>query len=84
MQNKKICFVSLASYPLISKSNEQLVGGAELRQVLIAKSLLQENYDVSFIVYDHGQKPGEIFDGIKILKSCKPEMNSIRKSLFII
>ena len=84
MRNAKICFVALGAYSLLSKSEMQLVGGAELQQVLIAKSLLHKGYEVSFTVYDHGQDQFEVIDGIKILKSCKPKMNFFRKPFFII
>lgn len=50
---RKICFVSLGSLPLFTENeNLQYSGGAELKQVLIAKELVKRKYIVSFIVYD--------------------------------
>jgi glycosyltransferase involved in cell wall biosynthesis len=64
----KICFCAFGAYPLLSNTNLSFMGGAELQQVIIAKELVNNNYDVSFIVFDHNQKSFEIFDGIKVYK----------------
>lgn len=65
----KICFYALNTYPLLSGKNLGFTNGAELQQVLIGKELAKKGYDVSFVVFDHGQKPFEIIDGIKIYKA---------------
>ncbi len=65
----KICFYALATYPLLSLADLGFVGGAELQQVLIGKELAKKGYDISFVVFDHGQKSFEIIDGIKIYKT---------------
>jgi|WetSurMetagenome_2_1015567.scaffolds.fasta_scaffold00621_16 glycosyltransferase involved in cell wall biosynthesis len=50
---RKICFVSLGSLPLLtSNENLQYAGGAELKQVLIAKELVKQKYIISFIVHN--------------------------------
>lgn len=64
----KICFVSLMAYPYLTQKNTGTAGGAELQQVLLAKELAKDGFDVSFVVYDPGQKPLEIVEGIKIFK----------------
>lgn len=69
MIKPKICFHALATYPLLSQTNLGFVGGAELQQVLMGKELAKNDYDISFIVFDHGQEPFEIIDGIKIYKT---------------
>lgn len=67
-----ICFVALTAYPVLNpKIGVNLIGGAELQQVQIAKLLLSEGYQVSFITLDYGQEDGEIIDGIKIFKTYK-------------
>lgn len=65
----KMCFNALATYPLLSQVDLGFIGGAELQQVLIGKELAKNGYDVSFVVFDHGQEPFEIIDGIKIYKT---------------
>lgn len=69
LEKLKICFISLGAYPLLSGTNEALIGGAELQQVLLAKELVKANADVSFIVLDHHQKSPEIINDIRIIKS---------------
>ena len=71
MSKPKICFCALNAYPLLAKSNFEFIGGAELQQVLIAKELAKNGYDVSFVVFDEGQKPLELVDGISIYTSVK-------------
>jgi glycosyltransferase involved in cell wall biosynthesis len=69
MSKPKICFYALTAYPLLSQPELGFIGGAELQQVLIGKELAKKGYDVSFVVFDHGQKPFETIDGIKIYKT---------------
>jgi len=71
MGNKNICFVSPEAYPILAGTDDELVGGAELQQVLLAKELAKNGYEVSFIVGDFGQDEIEIIDGVKAIKSYK-------------
>jgi glycosyltransferase involved in cell wall biosynthesis len=59
----------MGAYPLLSKTNISLIGGAEVQQALIAKELVKTGFDVAFIEFDHGQKPIEEFERIKIFKT---------------
>jgi len=77
MVKPKICFVSIASYPLIAGKNTGIFGGAELQQVLLARELIKNDFDVSFVVLDHGQKPFEVIDGIKIFKTFRDDRAGI-------
>lgn len=65
----KICFCALNAYPLLSGTNLGFTGGAEFQQVLLAKELVKRGFDLSFVVFDHGQEPFEIIDGIRIYKT---------------
>lgn len=65
----RLCVVSLSAYPLLARQDIEIVGGAELQSMLLAKELARRGFDVSFVVLDHGQKSPEIIDGIKIIKS---------------
>jgi len=69
MRKTKVCIVSLSAYHLLTKQNKEIVGGAELQSVLLARELAQRNSNVSFIVLDHGQNSPEIVDGIRVIKS---------------
>jgi len=65
----RICFFALNAYPTLAGTPETRVGGAEVQQILIARYLVKQGHEVSFVVGDHGQKDGEIINGIKIYKS---------------
>lgn len=69
MPKPKICFCAFNAYPLLSCTNFDFIGGAELQQVLLGKELVKNGYDVSFVVLDYGQKPFEIINEIKIYKT---------------
>ncbi len=70
---EKICFISLGSYPLLT-SNENLkyVGGAELKQVIMAKELAKRGYDVSIITYDEPGTKKKEFSELNIIKTFSP------------
>lgn len=69
MRKTKVCIVSLSAYTLLTKQNNEIVGGAELQSMLLARELAQRNFDVSFIVLDHGQSSPEVVDNIRVIKS---------------
>ena len=78
------CFCALGTYPLLSNTNLGFMGGAELQQVIIGKELVKNNYDISFIVFDHKQESFEIFNGIKVYKTFPREyvFNGIKSIYF--
>jgi len=62
-----ICFVSLYAYSLLNRATNYVFGGSEVRAWLFGQSLAHlDDYDVSFVVYDHGQGQVEVFDGLKV------------------
>jgi glycosyltransferase involved in cell wall biosynthesis len=69
MGKNRVCIVSLSAYPLLTRQNIEIVGGAELQSVLLARELAKRNFNVSFIVTDHGQGSPQIIDGIRVIKS---------------
>jgi len=72
------------SYGLLNENfREPLIGGAELQLTMIAKKLAQD-FDISFIVYDHGQISPEKINGIEIFKSFSIEDFPKRKYFKII
>ena len=66
MSKPKICLISLSAYPILSSKNIEIVGGSEVQQALLARELKKKGFDISFIVFDYGQKSPEIIDNIKI------------------
>jgi len=73
--DKKICFVALSSFPLLTSSeNLKYVGGSELKQVLIGRELAKRGFQISFITYDENSEK-EKADEITIIKSYSPSKN---------
>jgi len=67
---KRICFISLKSYDLLSESSQpRFIGGAERQQVLIARALQELGYQVSFVTLDFGQPDGVEHKGIRVFKA---------------
>ena len=68
-----ICFVAPNAYPILAGDESvQIVGGAELQQVLIAQGLTERGYRVTMICRDFGQGPEAEVDGIKCLGAYRP------------
>jgi glycosyltransferase involved in cell wall biosynthesis len=73
LMNKKVCFVSLSSYPLLAGKDMGYVGGAEVQQVLLAKELVKHGYRVAFVTYGDGQPGTEHIGDIEIIKVYRRE-----------
>jgi glycosyltransferase involved in cell wall biosynthesis len=68
-----ICFVGLSNLPVLAREyGRHGVGGAELQQTLLAKSLAARGFAVSMVVADYGQPDGAVWDGIKTYKAYRP------------
>lgn len=79
---KKICFVALRAYPLLAKRNMGYGGGPEVLQYLLAKELVNHDFDVTFVVY--GTHPLiEYIDGINIIKIPYKGKLKALKAVFI-
>jgi glycosyltransferase involved in cell wall biosynthesis len=74
MKKVKVCFCALSAYPILAGSDIQFIGGAELRQLLIAKELIARGHDVSLISFDYGQQSLEIIDGIKVYRTIPTQI----------
>jgi len=62
-----ICFVMLHSYSLFKPKTNYVFGGSEVRGYLFGRGLSKlPDYEVSFVVIDHGQDKIEMVDGIKV------------------
>jgi glycosyltransferase involved in cell wall biosynthesis len=70
----KICFVAPNAYPVLARDiSINIVGGSEVQQCLIAKTLARQGYKVSMICLDFGQADDLIIDGVRIFKAHKPD-----------
>lgn len=66
---KSVCFVSTLAYPQFDPDSGGSMGGAEKQQKILAKELVKRGCSVYFVVGDYKQKPVEIIEGIKFIKS---------------
>lgn len=77
----KICFYSLNAYPVLAKTGDTGFGGAEVKQVYLAKALQQNGYEVSFITRDYGQPKICTKEEIRIIRLC-PKYVLAKKASF--
>jgi glycosyltransferase involved in cell wall biosynthesis len=67
---KKICLVSLFAYGIFNPAAVLKFGGSETQMYFLAKELARnKSFELSFVVLDVGQKPVELYDGVKVLKA---------------
>ena len=67
-----MCFVAPNAYPLLAGDETfQLIGGAELQQVIIARKLAARGLRVSMICLNFGQADEIEIDGIKVFRAYK-------------
>lgn len=70
----KICFVGTDNYPVLNpRMGTAKIGGESVQQTLLAKEFARSGYDVSTVVMDYGQSDGEVFDGVKVFKTFRPQ-----------
>ena len=70
----RICFVAPNAYPLLSDDKStQIVGGAELQQVLVGRMLAQRDYSVSMVCLDFGQPRTVEISGITVHRAYRKD-----------
>lgn len=68
----KICFVGLYAYSLFNTETDYKFGGAEAQSSLWSKGLARnKQFDVSYIVNNHGQPRREIFANVTVIPHSK-------------
>jgi glycosyltransferase involved in cell wall biosynthesis len=68
-KSKRICFIALGAYPLLSKTYSENVTGPNIHQFLLAKELMKHDFKITFITYKDKDRPViETIDGIEIIK----------------
>jgi glycosyltransferase involved in cell wall biosynthesis len=67
-----ICFVGIENLLILAPEYQKHgIGGAQLQQVLLAKALARNGFDVSMVTADHGQPDGAVWDGVRVYKSYR-------------
>ncbi|MEX2150347.1 MAG: glycosyltransferase family 4 protein [Steroidobacteraceae bacterium] len=68
-----ICFIAPNAYPLLAGTADiQVIGGAELQQVIVARLLASRGIRVSMVCLDFGQADQVTIDGIEVIRAYKP------------
>ncbi len=69
-----ICFVAPNIWPVFSRDpDNELIGGAEVQQSILARALVRDGYRVSMICLDFGQPQRVLFDGVMVHKAYRPD-----------
>lgn len=69
-----ICFVAPAIYPVLAGSTSiESVGGAEVQQAILARTLQRAGYRVSVVTMDYGQPARVEIDGICVYRAHTPD-----------
>src|SRR6267143_793251 len=72
-----ICFVAPNIWPVFSHDQDnELIGGAEVQQSILARALVRDGYRVSMICLDFGQPQRVLLDGVMVHKAYRPDAGS--------
>lgn len=74
MTRPKLCFVNLDALPALAPGFEsQRIGGEEVQHSLLARMFAADGYDVQLVTCDFGQPDGARIDGVRVLRSFRPD-----------
>lgn len=74
MKKIRICFIQTNVYNLFNDEDNSIHGGSELQLYLIARELSKNNdFEISFVTGDFGQKNIENYKKITLFKSFSPK-----------
>ncbi len=66
------CFIAPKAYPLFNPDAKGVFGGSEVDLYFLATELAKdENFAVSFVTADYGQKKTEVIQNVKIIKKVQ-------------
>jgi glycosyltransferase involved in cell wall biosynthesis len=66
----RVCFVAPNIWPVLSGDKTiEIIGGAEVRQTILARALVKAGYCVSVITQNFGQADGVVVDGIVVYRT---------------
>jgi glycosyltransferase involved in cell wall biosynthesis len=69
-----VCIVAPNAFPLLSgDARVQLIGGAELQMVILARLLAARKWPVSMICLDFGQPDRILVDGVLVIRAYRPQ-----------
>lgn len=69
-----ICFVAPHAFPLLARDEKiNVIGGAELQMVIVAKELAMRGHKISMVCLDYGQNDKVEIDGIRVYRAFKPK-----------
>lgn len=66
----RICFVAHFAYGAIKGGRSGHVGGVEHQTSMMARWLAAKGHTVSVVVWNEGQQPEEVVEGIRIISLC--------------
>lgn len=74
MNRKRICFVSLNVYPVLTGDSRDFMGGAEFQQVVIGRHLHEKGHEVSYVTQIFAdRRQNEVIEGMPVLKTFSEE-----------
>jgi len=80
----EICFIAPKAYPLFNPQVKEVFGGAEVDLYSLATEMAKDqNFAVSFITADYGQKKIETIKGVRVIKSVNFKKNPITGAIKI-
>ena len=66
----RVCFILPYTYSVFNTNTSYIFGGSEVRASIFAKALAASgDFDVYFVVNDHGQMPLELHDKVRIYRA---------------
>jgi len=78
----KVCFVAPKAYPIFNPDKGDYFGGAEVDLYYLATEFARDdNFEVSFVVADYGQKDVEIIENVAVIKSLDFKSNLLTQFL---
>ncbi|MEN4017756.1 MAG: glycosyltransferase family 4 protein [Methanobacterium sp.] len=75
---KKICFLSPTAYSLLKNRKDDIknVIGPDIDQITLASELSKRGYKITLITYNEGGPSEEFINGIKVIKTYSPEVQT--------